>query len=203
MAIRAYPDYYLSRSRKILGSVFELALSQESVPPERFEEVFSESPYSDVFGRGSPKYNGGMSPQELLSFILGREVVRENPPVFGREYWAGFALAHVQWHLDTTFSRLFSVMTLSELLALYDPYHEADLSKLVDVFDRRLHPVPTLTALRRKRGLSRGQLSILSGVGPSTIGAYERGEQDLVNARGETIMRLSRALGCTIEELLH
>ena len=46
------------------------------------------------------------------------------------------------------------------------------------------------------------ELSNKSNVTVKNIKAYEDGTVDISKAQGDTLFRLSRALGCTIEELL-
>lgn len=59
-----------------------------------------------------------------------------------------------------------------------------------------------LKQLRQSCGLSRKRLSEISGVNLRSIQDYEQGHKDLAGARGETLYRMSMALGCTVEELL-
>ncbi|MBR4442531.1 MAG: helix-turn-helix transcriptional regulator [Clostridia bacterium] len=59
-----------------------------------------------------------------------------------------------------------------------------------------------LGALRRERGLTQQQLSRLSGVGLSTLQKLENGANRLLGARVEIALKLARALGVTVEDLL-
>ncbi|MCQ2078559.1 MAG: helix-turn-helix domain-containing protein [archaeon] len=203
MEIRAYPGHRLERARKTLGNVFELALDQERITPDIFEEVFTLSRYTRSFEAGDHKYNGGMDSSDLLSLIVGRRVDRSTPRRYREAYWAGHSIAYLQWHFDTTFADLFSVCDLSDLLRLYHPYHEADISRLVAYFEARLHPEQTLAHYRKKAGLSQSQLSKVSGVNLRTIQAYERGALDLRNAQGTILFNLARSLHCSMEDLVH
>jgi len=56
-----------------------------------------------------------------------------------------------------------------------------------------------LFRMREGRGYSQTMLSVLSGVKQSTISNLELGKQ---KARGGTVRKLAKALGCSAEELL-
>lgn len=60
----------------------------------------------------------------------------------------------------------------------------------------------TLKSLRVNAGLSQSELAKKSGVNLRTIQGYESGNRDLYKAAGETLLRLARSLGCSIEDLL-
>ena len=51
-------------------------------------------------------------------------------------------------------------------------------------------------------GLSQRELAALTGINYRSLQDYEQGHKRLASANGETLLRLSLALGCTIPELL-
>lgn len=59
-----------------------------------------------------------------------------------------------------------------------------------------------LKELREMSGLSRKELAERSGVNLRSIQDYEQGHKDISRAKGETLYRLSLAIGCTVEQLL-
>lgn len=62
--------------------------------------------------------------------------------------------------------------------------------------------VSSLKIIREKKGLSRKEVSERSGVNLRSLQDYEQGHKDIASAKGETLYRLSLALGCTMEALL-
>ena len=46
------------------------------------------------------------------------------------EYWAGWALAYYQWYTGRTFIKIYKVVSIQELLDMYDVYHEMDIQKV-------------------------------------------------------------------------
>ena len=59
-----------------------------------------------------------------------------------------------------------------------------------------------LKEYRTKASLTQAQLGEISGVSVRMIQYYEQGVKDINKASGETLYKLSRALGCKMEDLL-
>lgn len=59
-----------------------------------------------------------------------------------------------------------------------------------------------LKKIRIKQGLSQSQLADKANVSIRMIQKYEQAERDINKAQGDTLLKLARALGCTIEDLL-
>lgn len=60
----------------------------------------------------------------------------------------------------------------------------------------------TLKERRLELGLSQSQFAKLAGINVRKIQDYEQGHNDINKAAGETIYKLSKALSCTMEDLL-
>ena len=59
-----------------------------------------------------------------------------------------------------------------------------------------------LKNIRDKAGLSQSQLSERTGVNIRMIQYYEQGFKDIKKAQGLTLLKIAKALGTTIEDLL-
>ena len=59
-----------------------------------------------------------------------------------------------------------------------------------------------LRKMRETSGLTQAELSRISGVNLRSLQDYEQGHKPIQSAKGETLLRLSRALGYTIEDIL-
>lgn len=57
-------------------------------------------------------------------------------------------------------------------------------------------------ALRRKAGMTQAQLSKATGVTLSLLQKYENGQRSILGARAETALKIAKALGVTVEEML-
>lgn len=60
----------------------------------------------------------------------------------------------------------------------------------------------TLKDYRNAAGLSQRQLADAANVGIKSLQAYEQGAKDINKAQAATVLRLSRALGCRMEDLI-
>lgn len=59
-----------------------------------------------------------------------------------------------------------------------------------------------LRTLRELKGISRKDLAELTGVSFRSIQDYEQGHKELSSAKAETILKMAKALGCTMEDLI-
>lgn len=62
--------------------------------------------------------------------------------------------------------------------------------------------ISALQQIREMRGLTRRELAEKSGVNYRSLQDYEQGHKEIASAKGDTLYRLSLALGCTIENIL-
>jgi transcriptional regulator with XRE-family HTH domain len=83
--------------------------------------------------------------------------------------------------------------------------HEADITKFADIADEKIREYFNETNLKRFRtsyGCSQSELAKLSGVSLRSIQMYEQRNKDINKASAETLYRISKALGCRIEDLI-
>lgn len=60
-----------------------------------------------------------------------------------------------------------------------------------------------LREIRKSRKMSQRELAQQSGVNFRSLQDYEQGHKHLISASGDTLLRLSTALGCSLEDLLY
>ena len=121
------------------------------------------------------------------------------------EYWTGWAIAYYQWETGLCFEEIQQAVPITEVLLLYNPYHEMDIRQFRDKMNelyRAVHPETNLKALRTLAGLSQSELAELSGVPVRTIQQYEQRQKNINKAQAETLLRLARVLCCSVEELM-
>ena len=103
------------------------------------------------------------------------------------------------------FRRVNDAVPITEIVEMYDPYHEADITRFVDEIDRRISERNRVTCLARLRAYSEMTQKMLadrSGVSIRMIEQYEQGRKDLKHASAETVIHLAHALDCSAEELI-
>lgn len=209
--IRAYPEIYLNNARSALGDVFDYAVNHCHIPGNDFIKLFISSAVSRRIENGEPEYLAGKSGIEIVIDIL-EETTGKAPNIkpqelFSRskEYWAGWAVAYYQWFSGRKFSDIFKVISFDDLLKIYYMLHEADITKFVSVMDARIRDFFTDTNLKHIRmthNYSQRDLASQSGVSLRSIQMYEQRNKNINNAKAETIYRLAKVLGCSMEDLL-
>ena len=106
-----------------------------------FYQRFLSCEVSRQFAAGNPRYLVGMSGAELADCVVeasGGTVSSENDGTYtvGPEYWAGWALAYYQWLTRRSFAYMHRKgLGIKEVVAMYHPLHEADLSKFAAAAD--------------------------------------------------------------------
>lgn len=208
--MNAYNKTYLDDAMHNLGVMLDYGTLAEG-DPSRFFARFIVSGIAEQFGKGNPKYVVGMSGIELAE-----NVFRHTGSVPGRlpyspdgrssYYWAGWALAYLQWHTGLSFEKMAeSGMNVDRLLSMYRTYHEADITKFLEAALLIMSESARESSLKRQRrlvGLTQQELSDRSGVKLRMIQAYEQKYQDISKAEVATVIRLARALSCDVEDLI-
>ncbi|MDY3909373.1 MAG: helix-turn-helix transcriptional regulator [Eubacterium sp.] len=209
--IHAYNEFYLNDAKQNLAVFFDYAINDCGVDADLFARIFVQSGYADKFERGNPAIIAGMSGVELAKKVLlyvypnwnfpDRTFLEECSPV----YWAGWALAEYQWVTCKRFKNIFSRITFSEVISMYHVYHEMDITHFVEDMNKKYNATEQETRLktiRENRGVSQTELAKLSGVSLRSIQMYEQKVNDIDKAQARTVYKLSRVLGCTVEDLL-
>ena len=211
MMMHAYQEIYLSKAQSVLGDTFDYAINVCDIPGDDFIKLFIVSSVSKRMENGEPAYLVGKSGMETARDIVvetkGTELHIELHEHFERskEYWIGWAIAYYQWFTGRKYSEIFKVVSFKELQKMYYTLHEADITKFVDVLDSRMKEYfvePNLKRIRSTYGCTQAELAEASGVSLRSIQMYEQRNKNINKASVDTIYRLAKALGCTMEDLI-
>jgi DNA-binding XRE family transcriptional regulator len=160
---------------------------------------------------GEPAVLAGKSGIEMVQEIVvetkGEDLKIEPQEHFSRsrEYWIGWAVAYYQWHSNRKYSDIFKVLSFENLQKMYYTLHEADITKFVDIVDSRIKeyfPETNLKRIRTTYGCTQSELAKRSSVSLRSIQMYEQRNKNINKASVETIYRLAKVLGCTVEDLI-
>lgn len=211
MMMHAYQEIYLSKAQSVLGDTFDYAINVCDISGDDFIKLFIASSVSKRMENGEPAYLVGKSGMEIVRDIVvetkGTELHIELHEHFERskEYWIGWAIAYYQWFSGRKYSEIFKVVSFKELQKMYYTLHEADITKFVDVLDSRMKEYfvePNLKRIRSTYGCTQAELAEASGVSLRSIQMYEQRNKNINKASVDTIYRLAKALGCTMEDLI-
>ena len=135
---RAYKKTYLNGAMHNLAVMMDCGVRKYGYPIQDFYEKFLSSEVAKQFANGNPRYLVGMSGAELADLVVqssGCPISEKNDGTYtvGPEYWAGWVLAYYQWLTRRSFAFIQRKgIDIKEIIRLYHPLHEADLSKFAD-----------------------------------------------------------------------
>ena len=138
---RAYKKTYLSNAMRNLAVMMDCGVRKYGYSIEEFYDKFLASEVSRQFSKGNPRYLVGLSGAELADSVvesLGGTASSKNDGTYtiGPEYWAGWSLAYYQWLTCRSFAYMRRKgLGIKEVVSMYYPLHEADLSKFAAAAD--------------------------------------------------------------------
>lgn len=209
--IRAYDKVYLDKARTALGRMLDFAVYDLKYDITEFFDLFIKSGVAKRFESGDFTVIVGKSGVELAYEVLEqsgveRERIKPNYTASrSEEFWTGWALAYYQWETSMSFAQIVRYVTIKDMTALYQPYHEMDIRQFVDKVNamyKAAKPETNLKLLRKKAGLSQRKLADLSSVPVRTIQQYEQRQKNINKAQAEYLVMLAKVLCCEVEDLM-
>ena len=209
--IHAYNESYLNDAKKTLAAMFDYAVNDCRFNIDKFATFFVKTGYAKQFETGNPGVISGMAGVELANKIIYKVFHEDNSvdsiqPVYKTiEYWAGWVLADYQWYSAYRFKDIFDKIKMSEIVDMYELYHEMDITRFYEKMDSIMNcnaAVTRLKTIREAAGFSQSELAKISGVSKRSIQMYEQRKNDIDKAQGQILYKLAVTLGCSIEDLL-
>lgn len=207
----AYNECYLQDAKKNLAVCFDYAINDLKYNPDTFMFMFINSKYARLFETGDPGVISGKSGVELARLIISemtnedafleRKLRKEK----SKEYWALYYLAEYQFETRSSFKDIFYRLSLSDIINMYNPYHEMDVKTFISDLNKLLankEVESKLKTIRIANGLSQSKLSKLANVKLRSIQMYEQKQNDINKAQANTLFSIARVLNCNIEDLL-
>ena len=209
--IHAYDKSYLSNAQKNLACMLDYLVNELDNSIEDAWKWFLSSKSAILFEQGDCSVIAGKSGIELAYAVLedaGKErpdMIKMLPYNRSREYWTGWAIAYYQWETGLPFAEIEEAIPIQEIYMLYEPYHEMDIRQFVDKMNELYHdssPDTNLKALRTLSGFTQAELAEQTNIPLRTIQQYEQRQKNINKAQAETLLRLSRVLNCSVEDLM-
>ena len=207
----AYRKKYLRNAAKNFGDMMAYAVNDCALDGCRYLHMFISSGLAQQFEHGNPKVVAGKSGVDLATEAITKvtgNAPKAVPSAVGyqtSEYWGGWALAQYQWHTARRFSSILRYMPFSDILSMYYTLHEADITEFyaqADEIYRQARPMTNLKRIREAAGLSQPWLAAEAGVTTRTVEMYEQRNKDINKAQVITAVKIARALGCEVEDLM-
>ena len=209
--MNAYPETLLPDARSQLADATDYAVIDMDSPIDEFFSLFAASELARRIERGDRPTILGMSGIELARSVLaldaGNKVFKAARESLRRTsaYWSGWILSYYQWKSNRTFKEILAALPGSAIERMYRVFHEAPEERFASVADDIMGEKAPETRLKRIRsayGCTQSHLAMMSGVGLRSIQMYEQRKKNINRAEAESVLRLSRALGCEMEDLL-
>lgn len=201
--VYAYEEKHLTTIAEIVGDIFRKATCIEDFEIDRFAQEFAKSEVAHAIEYGDLDYLISEEIEDDIASLICSEPNKEYcEDINSREYWVGYILVFIQRAVRRNFKEIFALYLCSRLLKDYDTYGDMDPIEMVKKIKQYISMGNKLKQFREKKKMTQQELSNTSNVTVKNIKAYEDGTVDISKAQGDTLFRLSRALGCTIEELL-
>ena len=211
MAIHAFAVDYLPGAQRVLGDAVDFAVITLELEPDTFGNALAVSDAGKQFARGNPKYVAGLNGCEFARLVLSETCTpftdREDVMFLEKspKFWAGWALADYQWHSDYSFMEILNTVSLNDIICMYPAYHEMDIRQFADTMRERLkaaHPHTKLRMHRENCGMSQSELAHEADVPLRQIQLFEQRQRNINMTAAETLLNLSKALCCRMEDLL-
>ena len=208
---RAYRKTYLYHAARNFGDMMDYAVNDCDIDGCLFLHMFISSGLAHQFERGNPRVVAGKSGVDLAIEAITKttgnapKAVPSMSDYRTSEYWGGWALAHYQWYTARSFSSILRFMPFSDILNMYYTLHEADITKFYEAADEiytSARPHTNLKRIRELTGLSQSKLAAEAGVSLRSIQMYEQRNKDINKAQALTTVKIARALGCEVEDLM-
>ena len=228
----AYDRFFLPGFMKNMGFAVDFAVNGCNVQTDSFYDFFIASKVANEIENGSPIFVCGCSGTELALTVfervgfsagnhsswdkIGNRESDRGTTAFDKdfirfertpEYWAGWILAFYQWETNFSFSKIREYASLSQIVNMYNPLHEAPKEKFLDVMnaiikEKDAEKKTNLHILRKQAGLTQKELAELAGVNLRTLQQYETGAKDINRASGKAINDLAVALRCNFYDVM-
>jgi len=209
--IPAYSELYLDDAMRGMGEMLDYAINSCGFDGDQFVALFLASGLADEFGSGAPAVIAGHSGIELALEVLERVGMQTETPEdaprynYSPAYWSGWILAYYQWKAALPFRMIQRYLAVDDLLRMYPTLHEVSEDRVVEAIEvlRQQRTVETnLKARRRAAGYTQSELALRSKTSLRAIQQYEQRQKDINKAASASLLRLSRALSCHMEDLI-
>ena len=207
----AYRKKYLKNAARNFGDMMAYAVNDCALDGCRYLHMFISSGLAQQFEHGNLNViiqkSGVDLAIEAITNATGNAPIAV-PSVADyetSEYWGGWALAHYQWYTARRFSSILRFMPFSDILDMYYSLHTEDITKFYEIADEiyiNARPQTNLNRIREIAGLSQAKLATEAGVSLRLIEMYEQREKDINKAQVLHAIKIARALGCEVEDLM-
>lgn len=179
-----YSKMYLSKARSNIANMLSFSVNVLGYKLEYIWSLFINSKYLEQVEQKDPFIIDGVSGTELACLITGKKLddIKDYSLLNKDEYyWLGSYITYYQYYKNISFKKITNLISINDLLLMYNPYHEMDVMQFCDFLDTLLNnDISKLKQKRLELNLTQKELSIASSIPLRTIQQYEQKKKILI-----------------------
>lgn len=130
----------------------------------------------------------------IINDLFKAPLLNDESQDIGPIYWSGIQYMNLFLNYGIPIKTLFLLCPLDQMAAHYQVYHEMGEIQFCEMFLKTYYAKSILKLLRKERGLTVNELSMLTRISVPTINYYEANNDNLFNASNKNISEISNAL---------
>lgn len=115
--------------------------------------------------------------------------------------WCGYIYIHLFLDLSITFEALFYLISIDEMLYLYEVYHEMDYQEMLDYAKEKIG-YSMLDIIMKKQDISTSYLSSVTNISFATLNAFRYNKRDINKLEAKKLLLIANKLNVKMESLL-
>lgn len=206
---------HLATDASLLGRAFEFA---DRCLPGGLVTFYPEFCNSEIAAHYSSRSGRGFGHASGIELVLALrddaggnlDLMIQDTPRISKERghfarWCGQIALRYHEASGDSFATLPKTLSLERLRRLHNELGDQDIERcLQEIICRttRLHDQTQLAIRRLQKSITQTDLARLSGVSLRSIQQYEQRKKDINKGQALSILKLSRVLGCSMEDLI-
>ena len=173
---------------------YALTFIRDSISQSKFFQAVESNSYSSIV------YQIAEDVAKEI-YYERKEISFKDVPIYTECLWAAEAYCKIQEHSKLTFEAIFLYIPLDSMFSYFHLYHEMDITRIVEEFDRLYNSRSTLSLLLDKYGYSLKYLSKITNVSYQTLASFNTRRRDIKKCDVQVLKNIANALNTRIETL--
>ena len=176
---------------ELFCDLFSLA-GHYQIKKDLFTRAIENHSFINDIEKGDYRHAYEYSPIEVINESLSSCFEDVQGSEVNDYYWVGKCYFYIQSETHKSFSYIFLKLPFEELYELFYPYHESDISHILDMFLEKEKEHTIIELLCKRRKISSQYLSKETGIPVSTIRKYRQKDEYLFKASFSNIYLLTQ-----------
>ncbi len=191
---------YVNKYEEVLTYLIARSISEE-YSFDHIEKTIARSSVFSQFEQSDVTAIAFSSAEKIYSELFPRFTNKFTANIYNIYGWIAFAYINIFLKKQVTFETIFAALPLEKMLLYYGPYHEMDISQLLELFDEKVGK-SHLDLFMKKSDMSCVELAKQTNIPLPTIKALRYGHRDIAKMELYRTILISSALHIKVESLL-